>query len=159
MENRFSRLIHEAMAESGVDRKALVKALGYRNRAKGFRRVDEWLAGDCLREPLRSALAAALSIDVSDLIKAHKEDWLDAAYEYACQRAKDPYWYLFVIAFMGCAVRYSFPLSMTEDEVLVEGAKLAHGGRYSIESHLGELICVAASGKKTRCRTIPREVE
>ena len=160
MEKRFAKLIREAMGESGVDRKALVNALGYRNQAKGFRRVDEWLAGDCpSREPMLSRLASALSLDVTDLVKARKEDYLDEAYEYVCQRAKDPCWYLFVIAFMGCAVKYRFPLTMTEDEVLAEGAKLANGSRYSIQSMMGNRTCVSESGRITRCRKIPKEVE
>jgi len=41
-----ARRLRALMRERGVDRRTFVEAFGWRNRSRGFRRLDAWLAGE-----------------------------------------------------------------------------------------------------------------
>lgn len=96
-----ARRLRELMREHGLDRRTFVARFGWRNRSRGFRRLDAWLAGEPPNEDHllrvvamlgvgRNVFAEALQEDLEAWRAWEKERWKEA---YA-RRATDPRLYL-----------------------------------------------------------------
>jgi len=96
-----ARRLRELLLEHGIDRRTFVERFGWRNRSRGFRRLDAWLAGEPPNEDQllrvvamlgvgRDVFAGALREDFEAWRAREEEMWRQA---YA-RRAADPTLYL-----------------------------------------------------------------
>ncbi len=96
-----ARRLRELMREHGLDRRTFVARFGWRNRSRGFRRLDAWLAGEPPNEDQLLRVVAMLGVGRDEFAGALREDheawraregemWREA---YA-RRAADPALYL-----------------------------------------------------------------
>lgn len=141
MENNFGKLIRAAMTARGLDRREMVKALGYRNTAKGFRRLDAWLAGECPRKPLFDQLVDILGLFPGDLKQAYKEDEQERMRLEALERAKDPRYHVYIPAFAGVAVKRYLDGGLSIEEALDEARRIAEGRRFMVITAENKRIC------------------
>ena len=87
--------IKTQMTARGIRRRDVAQRLGYRNIAKGLRRLDAWLAGT--RQPApqqRRQLAAFLEMSPEDLDALLSQDRQLRHKKRREKRANNPYYYL-----------------------------------------------------------------
>jgi hypothetical protein len=79
----MGELITEAMEDKGLQRRDLVKALGYTNHNKGRRNLDASIdEGDCSNEFIRQHLPLALGLTPAQVCKARELLEKDPEYPY-----------------------------------------------------------------------------
>lgn len=137
MASHLSELIKNGMAQAGLDRKRLVRVLGYRNQNKGLGRLDAWLAGNDLpdgRDQIER-LAVALNVETSLIATAIQTD-IEAMKSLAnAERRRNPNYRVTFRAVPGFYVTHELPGDLTLDEALRQAKNFFNGNvRFAVNT-------------------------
>jgi len=129
MASHLSELIKNGMAQAGLDRDKLVRALGYRNQTKGLRRLDAWLAGDDLPDSKEQIerLAEALNVETRQIAAAIQAD-IEAMKSLANEeRRRNPNYRVTIRAVPGFYLSHELPGTLPIEEALRQAQELGKG--------------------------------
>ncbi len=149
MTSHFSELIRDGMKKVDLDRKALIQTMGYRNRNKGFRRIDAWLSGqEFPNRELIEKLSTVLKVDSKQIIEAIKLDIHEMKIKAKEKRKRNLNYRLTIRAIPGFYISREISGSLTIDEAIQEAMKYSKGKcRFTLNTTENKTYWCSATGK------------